>query len=138
MNTSHTKAILRTQRHKRLRSKVTGTADRPRLAVYRSNKFVYAQLIDDEAGKTLAAADSRKETKGTGVEKATAVGTAREGSPPANEQDARHKIGRILLPPARREYLIDSLSTSGFSGPNDKLRASSTTFLVSVRYFSKS
>ena len=74
MNTSHTKATLRTQRHKRLRSKVTGTADRPRLAVYRSNKFVYAQLIDDEAGKTLAAADSRKETKGTGVEKATAVG----------------------------------------------------------------
>ena len=76
MNTSHTKATLRTQRHKRLRSKATGTADRPRLAVYRSNKFVYAQLIDDEAGKTLAAADSRKETKGTGVEKATAVGTA--------------------------------------------------------------
>jgi hypothetical protein len=69
---------------------------------------------------------------------ATAVGTAREGSPPAREQDARHKIGRILLPPARREYLIDSLSISGFSGPNEKLRASSTTFLVSVRYFSKS
>ena len=74
MNTSHTKATLRTQRHNRLRHKVTGTADRPRLAVYRSNKAVYAQLIDDVAGKTLAAADSRKETKGTGVEKAATVG----------------------------------------------------------------
>ena len=74
MNTVHTKATLRTQRHKRLRSKVSGTATRPRLAVYRSNKFVYAQLIDDEAGKTLASADSRKESKGTGVEKATTVG----------------------------------------------------------------
>ncbi len=76
MKTSHTKATLRTQRHKRLRHKVTGTAARPRLAVFRSNKFVYAQLIDDENGKTLASADSRKETKGTGVEKATTVGTA--------------------------------------------------------------
>lgn len=76
MNTSHTKATLRAQRHNRLRHKVTGTAERPRLAVYRSNKFVYAQLIDDVAGKTLASADSRKEAKGTGVEKATLVGAA--------------------------------------------------------------
>ena len=76
MNTSHTKATLRAQRHNRLRHKVTGTAERPRLAVYRSNKFVYAQLIDDVAGKTLASADSRKEAKGTGVEKAALVGAA--------------------------------------------------------------
>jgi large subunit ribosomal protein L18 len=76
MNTSHTKATLRAQRHNRLRHKVSGTAERPRLAVYRSNKFVYAQLIDDVAGKTLASADSRKEAKGTGVEKATLVGAA--------------------------------------------------------------
>ena len=69
---------------------------------------------------------------------ATAVGTARAGSPPASEQEARHKIGRILFPPARREYLIESLRISGFSGPNEKSRASSTTFFVSVRYFSKS
>ena len=67
---------MRTKRHNRLRHKVSGTATRPRLSVYRSNKFVYAQLIDDEAGKTIAAADSRKEAKGTGVEKAKAVGTA--------------------------------------------------------------
>ena len=76
MNTSNTKATLRTKRHNRLRHKVTGTAARPRLAIYRSNKFVYAQLIDDEAAKTLAAADSRKEAKGTGVEKAALVGAA--------------------------------------------------------------
>jgi large subunit ribosomal protein L18 len=76
MNTSHTKATLRTQRHNRLRHKVTGTAARPRLAVYRSNKFVYAQVIDDETGTTLASADSRKVAPGTGVEKATLVGAA--------------------------------------------------------------
>ena len=65
---------MRAKRHNRLRHSVTGTATRPRLAVYRSNKFVYAQLIDDEAGKTLACADSRTEEKGTGVEKAKSVG----------------------------------------------------------------
>ena len=66
---------MRGMRHKRLRAKISGTALRPRLAVFRSNTFIYAQLIDDEAGKTIAAADSRKEKAGTGVEKAKAVGT---------------------------------------------------------------
>ena len=76
MEKSQYKTRMRTQRHKRLRSQISGTAARPRLAVYRSNTFVYAQLIDDEAGKTIAAVDSRKEKKGTGVEKAKAVGAA--------------------------------------------------------------
>ncbi len=46
------------QRHRRVRKKVTGTSERPRLAVYRSNKRVYAQLIDDTSGRTLVAAAS--------------------------------------------------------------------------------
>lgn len=75
MEKSQYKSQMRTQRHKRLRFKVSGTAVRPRLAVYRSNTAVYAQLIDDVAGKTIAAADSRKETAGTPVEKAKVVGT---------------------------------------------------------------
>ncbi len=66
---------MREMRHKRLRAKIAGTAARPRLAVFRSNTAIYAQLIDDTAGKTLATVDSRKE-KGTGVEKAKVVGAA--------------------------------------------------------------
>ena len=66
---------MREMRHKRLRAKIAGTATRPRLAVFRSNTAIYAQLIDDVAAKTLATVDSRKE-KGTGVEKAKAVGLA--------------------------------------------------------------
>lgn len=66
---------MRDMRHKRLRAKIAGTAARPRLAVFRSNTAIYAQLIDDTVGKTLATADSRKE-KGTGVENAAVVGTA--------------------------------------------------------------
>src|SRR5436853_6518263 len=53
-----TKEQARLRRHRRVRSKVSGTAARPRLAVYRSNARIYAQLIDDHAGHTLASASS--------------------------------------------------------------------------------
>jgi large subunit ribosomal protein L18 len=49
---------LRIRRHARVRARVSGTADVPRLAVHRSNKHISAQLIDDRAGRTLAAAAS--------------------------------------------------------------------------------
>lgn len=66
----------RTRRHARIRVKVSGTAARPRLAVFRSNKYLYAQLIDDGAGATLAAVNSRSlKIKGGSREKAVAVGT---------------------------------------------------------------
>ena len=50
-----TKPQQRLRRRKRVRSKVSGTADRPRLSVFRSNRGVFAQLIDDRSGKTVAA-----------------------------------------------------------------------------------
>ena len=60
---------------RRIRAKVSGTAERPRLAVFRSNKYIYAQLIDDAAGHTLAAASSREsDVTVTGVEAGKAVG----------------------------------------------------------------
>ena len=61
-----------------IRSKIFGTSDVPRLAVFRSNKQIYAQLIDDTVGKTLAAASSNDKNladfKGTKIDQATAVG----------------------------------------------------------------
>jgi len=72
--TPKTKADLRARRHRRIRARVSGTAERPRLAVFRSNKFVYAQLIDDEKGVTLASASS-KDVKGKAmIEDAKIVG----------------------------------------------------------------
>ncbi|MEK7639319.1 MAG: 50S ribosomal protein L18 [Patescibacteria group bacterium] len=76
MEKSQYKTHKRAVRHKRLRAKVVGTAARPRLAVFKSNQYVYVQLIDDEAQKTIAAADSRAEKSGTPLEKAKAVGGA--------------------------------------------------------------
>ncbi|TML81506.1 MAG: 50S ribosomal protein L18 [Actinobacteria bacterium] len=52
------KVEARGHRHARVRKKVSGTAERPRLAVFRSNKHIYAQLIDDVAGRTLVAASA--------------------------------------------------------------------------------
>ena len=52
------KVEARGQRHSRVRKKVGGTAERPRLAVFRSNKHIYAQLIDDVAGRTLVSASA--------------------------------------------------------------------------------
>ena len=67
----------RTRRHARVRTKVSGTAERPRLCVYRSNTNLYAQIIDDVAGITLVAAstlDKEVKTKKSNIEAAKEVG----------------------------------------------------------------
>jgi len=55
-----TRRRARVRRHVRVRRKISGTAERPRLAVYRSNRHIYAQLVDDEAARTLVAASDRE------------------------------------------------------------------------------
>jgi large subunit ribosomal protein L18 len=67
----------RGRRHRRVRGKIVGTAERPRLVVFRSNVGIYAQLVDDSAGRTLASAGWRnlpKSFKGTKTEQAREVG----------------------------------------------------------------
>jgi large subunit ribosomal protein L18 len=73
---SLTKSDRRQRIKYRIRKTVSGTATRPRLSVYRSNKEIYAQLIDDVNGVTILSASSREKgaTKGTNIEIASAVG----------------------------------------------------------------
>jgi large subunit ribosomal protein L18 len=78
MAVAQKKRLHREKRRKRVRRKVVGTAERPRLSVYRSNVHTYAQLIDDYAGHTLTAADSRE------------VGEAE------NRTEAARKIGELM------------------------------------------
>jgi large subunit ribosomal protein L18 len=71
------KTLRREKVKRRVRKKVLGTSEKPRLSVYRSNKEIYAQIIDDSKGVTLASASSRKlDAKGTKSEVASQVGKA--------------------------------------------------------------
>ena len=58
MITKKSRTEVRVKKHRRIRNTLSGTAARPRLAVFRSNQHMYAQLIDDEAGKTLVSAST--------------------------------------------------------------------------------
>lgn len=81
---------LRLRRHKKIRKNVLGTTQRPRLAVFRSSSHIYAQIIDDSQGKTLASASDMKET-GTKVEKALKVGKK------VAEIAIKHKITAVVF-----------------------------------------
>jgi large subunit ribosomal protein L18 len=72
MDIAKAKRAARLRRHRRVRRRVAGTAERPRLAVFRSNRQIYAQLIDDRSGHTLAAAGSLTDQGGEGDKKAAA------------------------------------------------------------------
>ena len=73
-----TKPQARARRHRRIRGKISGSAERPRLVVFRSNKGISAQLIDDDTGKTLAGASwvGLKSFTGNKTEQAEQVGKA--------------------------------------------------------------
>ena len=73
------KAVARTLRQARVRRRLRGTDQRPRLCVFRSNRHVYVQVISDEAGRTLAAASSLQ----------------LEGGPTGN-RSAAHKVGELV------------------------------------------
>jgi large subunit ribosomal protein L18 len=76
----------RLRRHRRVRGKIRGTAERPRLAVYRSNRGIFAQLVDDDAGKTIVSsswttvgAKGDKSTQAAEVGKALAAAAKKAG-----------------------------------------------------------
>ena len=74
------KKKMKIRRHARIRAKISGTNDRPRLSIFRSNKYIYAQLIDDETSRTLVAASDIGIKKGktkttTKTERAKEVGS---------------------------------------------------------------
>ncbi len=78
MSAKETNRIARIRRHTRIRKKVAGTPERPRLAVFRSTQHIYAQVIDDRAGRTLAQASdieaSLRDGSSTKTERAREVG----------------------------------------------------------------
>jgi large subunit ribosomal protein L18 len=83
--TTLTRREARLRRHRRVRGKVSGTAERPRLAVFRSNRGIFAQLVDDDAGRTLASAGWN------------ALATA-----PGSKSDQAAEVGKALATAAKQ------------------------------------
>lgn len=77
----------RKHRKKRIRKKISGTGGRPRLAVFRSNKHIYAQLIDDREQKTLAASSSQALPESKGLNKSGAFAVGKELAHRAAQQN---------------------------------------------------
>ncbi len=88
---------LRVRRHRRVRAKISGTKECPRLGVFRSAKHIYAQLIDDVAGTTLASASTMdKDFNGTGGNK-----------------DAARKVGKVLAERAKKQGITQVVFDRG-------------------------
>ena len=83
MGTMNLRTQARLKRKKRIRKKLVGTANQPRLCVFRSAKHIYAQVIDDSIGQTLAAASSLEKT-------------VRESSEAKNKLSAANSVGKIV------------------------------------------
>jgi large subunit ribosomal protein L18 len=91
-----TRRRARVRRHVRVRRKIAGTAERPRLAVYRSNRHIYAQLVDDDAARTLIAASDR-DVRAGGAQKA---GGAEKAGGQGKTQPAK-AVGELLAERAK-------------------------------------
>ena len=74
---------VRTNKHRRIRSRLSGTPEKPRLAVFRSNNHMYAQVIDDEAGNTIVSASTVQEDVKKGLDK-------------TNNVEAAKKLGEVI------------------------------------------
>ncbi len=111
-------ATVKTERRqkikKRIRSKVAGSSSRPRLSVFRSNTSIYAQLIDDEAGKTLLSASSQEIVKG----KNATIETSKEVGKRLAERALEKGISEVVFD--RNGYLyhgrVKALAEGGREG----------------------
>ena len=83
MVSKESRQLVRAKKHMKIRNRFSGTAERPRLAVFRSNNHMYAQIIDDTVGKTLAAASTLEKDVKAELEK-------------TNNVDAAAKLGTVI------------------------------------------
>jgi large subunit ribosomal protein L18 len=89
--TDKSRDALRRKRHSRIRLNLAGTADRPRLSVFRSSKHIYAQVVDDTTGRTLAAASSRE----------SALASASVGDGASGKLGPAHAVGKAVAERAK-------------------------------------
>ncbi len=105
------KGVRRRRARYRIRKKISGTAARPRLAVKKSLKFIYVQLIDDASGQTLAQANSRE----------SAIASSAEGR--AGGISAAQEVGKAIAERAKEKGVTDVVFDRGGSVYHGKVRA---------------
>lgn len=91
-------------RHRRVRAKITGTKERPRLSVYRSNKFIYASLVDDENNQTLLAISSFKSPKIKSADQFPKITNAYEVGKKLAKTAIEKKIKKIVFDRGGYQY----------------------------------
>ncbi len=97
--------IRRIRRHKRVRAKIFGTKEKPRLCVFRSNKHIYAQLVDDNKGKILAvASDSELKQKTKSKEKRTKMDVIKEVGKLIAQKAIEKKIEKVVFDRGGYQY----------------------------------
>ncbi|MEL7058688.1 MAG: 50S ribosomal protein L18 [Acidobacteriota bacterium] len=116
MRTSHSKKIeaqrmRRRRAHLRIRNRIQGTAERPRLAVYKSLRYIYAQVIDDARGVTLAQANSRETDLVAEVESSTA------------SIDAAKAVGKAIADRAKAQGIDNVVFDRGGFRYHGKIKA---------------
>ena len=89
-------------RHRRVRRRVIGLGDRPRLSVFRSNKQIYAQVIDDLEGRTLVAASSIE--LGTGIQESGKIGAAKSVGAAVAQRAKEHGIDKVVFDRGGYQY----------------------------------
>ena len=98
--TTPSRGALRRKRHERIRLRIAGSAERPRLSVFRSAKYIYAQVIDDKSGRTLAAASSRE----SGLDGSTPVDVARAVGRAVAERARAAGVSAVVLDRGGYQY----------------------------------
>ena len=91
---------VRQKKHRRMRNHIAGTAERPRLAVFRSNKHMYAQIIDDAAGRTLVSASTMQKDVKAELEK-------------TNNVEAAAYLGKVIAEKAKEKGITDVVFDRG-------------------------
>ena len=91
------KKALRIKKRRRVRKNISGTPERPRLAVYRSNKHIYAQIIDDVAGVTLVAASSKELANAGKLEATNTIEAAAEVGKLVAEKAAQKQMKTVVF-----------------------------------------
>jgi large subunit ribosomal protein L18 len=93
----------RFRRHRKVRAKISGTSQRPRLCVFKSNKHIYAQLIDDEKGRTLVAASDRE------IKKTKVKATTKKSKPEKKERTGKvavaFEVGKLIAKKAAQNNI---------------------------------